>query len=82
MEIVFTKSAERQWKKMPKSAKSKVKEKLIFYFNQNSPLSYAKKMRGRANEYRFRIGDWRVICIKDKSVVSIAEIDRRDRIYK
>ncbi len=82
MKVVFTKSAERQWEKLSVSVKKQMREKLVFYFSQSNPLSYARKMRGRINEYRFRIGDWRVICIKEKHTINIAEIGRRDSIYK
>ena len=45
------------------------------------PKGDVVKLAGR-DEYRLRVGSYRVIFAKDGSVISIEDIDNRGQIYK
>ena len=83
MKIFYSHKAEKQFKDLPKSVQKRIAEKMIFYSEQKNPLNFAKRLTdSREGEYRFRIGDYRVIFdVKDDSVY-VLKIDRRDKVYE
>lgn len=55
---------------------------MIFFSEQSDPLKFAKRLVDiKEGEYRFRIGDWRVIfdVIDDK--IFVLKIAKRDKVY-
>lgn len=60
--------------------------KLRFFITQDKPLDYAKKLKdSKFGEYRFRIGDYRVIFDIDKNgnlqILLILRIKHRKEAY-
>ncbi|PIZ01134.1 type II toxin-antitoxin system RelE/ParE family toxin [bacterium (Candidatus Gribaldobacteria) CG_4_10_14_0_8_um_filter_33_9] len=61
MKIVFKESAARQIKKLDRSIRIRILEKLQFFFTQSNPLQFAEFLKdSRFGNWRFRIGDYRV----------------------
>ena len=58
-------------------------EKLKFYSLQENPLRFADKLKDyRFGNYRFRIGDYRVLFdVEDKKII-ILKVGHRSDIYK
>lgn len=81
MRIAFTPGAWRDWKKLSKNTQVRLKEKLILY--SLSPFKYATKLVDeKIGQYKFRIGDYRIISdIINGKIIIIAVGNRRD-IYK
>lgn len=79
----FTPVALRQLKKFPKDIQKRIIKKLEFYLNQSHPLQYADFLiDSRLGEFRFRIGDYRVVFdVKDDTIV-ILVIGHRREIYR
>ena len=44
----------------------------------------AARLRGRAGDFRLRVGDWRVVYSLDpeRRVVLVAVLDRRGQVYR
>ena len=83
MDFHYSHRAARQFSKLPRAVQLRIAEKMRFYASQNNPLEFAEHLTDyREGEYRFRIGDYRVIFdVKDDSVY-VLKIDRRDKVYE
>jgi len=85
MEYYFKPSALRDLKKLPKSVQKRIFNKLDFYMNSNNPLKFAEALKDRAlGDFRFRVGDYRVIFDFDskKNIIIILTIGHRKDIYR
>ena len=83
MEIAFTPAAWRDWQKLPKQAQTRLRAKLEFY--ARDPLRYAVKLTdSRVGQYRFRVGDYRVVfdLAESTSTIAILAVGHRKDIYK
>lgn len=82
MEIFYSHKAASQLKKLPKSIQKRIVEKMRFYVSREDPLKFAKRMiDSREGEYRFRIGDYRIIFDIKESNIYILKIGKRDEVY-
>jgi mRNA interferase RelE/StbE len=83
MKIIFTEQAKRDWQKLGRSAQSQLRKKLSFYLNTGKPLKFTEKLRNYAwGEYRFRIGDYRIIFDYSNDIIFVLRVGHRKDIYK
>lgn len=83
MKIIFARSALKDFKKLQKSVQIRIDEKLKFYSLQENPLRFAEKLRDNSfGEYRFRIGDYRVLFDVENHKITILKVGHRKNIYK
>jgi mRNA interferase RelE/StbE len=83
MEIIFTHSAFRQLKKLDKKIQKRIIKKLKFFASQKNPLQFAEPLRDRRfGQFRFRIGDYRVIFDVEKEKIIILKVGHRKDIYR
>jgi mRNA interferase RelE/StbE len=83
MEIIFTHSAFRQLKKLDKKIQKRIINKLKFFAAQKNPLQFAEPLRDRRfGQFRFRIGDYRVIFDVEKEKIIILKVGYRKDIYR
>ncbi|MAG29130.1 hypothetical protein CL632_03245 [bacterium] len=85
--LVYAKNAISQLNKLHMPLRKRITDKLYFYSKQNNPLSFAHKLaHASSGEYRFRIGDYRVIFDVDKqgniNVLLILAVRHRKDIYR
>lgn len=78
MEIEFTKSAAKDFKKLPKKVKERVIAVLL-RIKQN-PWKYCKKLVG-TEFYRVRVGDYRII-LKIEKKIFVLRIAHRKKVYR
>ncbi len=80
--VVLTKSAEKDLRKLPAKTTKKIIEVLRSFEQQPRPDG-CKKLKGYANLWRYRIGDYRIIyAISDVILlVDVREIGHRKDIY-
>ena len=83
--VIFQKSAYKEYKKLPKKIKIKIDEVLTIL--SISPLNEVlnfKKIRGKDNHYRIRVGDYRVIYTpqNERLIIRIIRIGHRKDVYK
>lgn len=83
MEYYFKPRALGDLKKLSKNVQIRVINKLDFYTSSSNPLKFARRLTNlNLGEYRFRIGDHRVIFdIKDGKII-ILTLGHRSTIYK
>jgi len=84
-EVVFQKSAYKEYEALPKDIKSKIDEVLlIIRINPYSEILKLKKIKGRENHYRIRVGDYRVIYtpVNQTLVIRIIRVGHRKDVYK
>ena len=81
MEFLFTPTAEDHFQRLPQQTRRRIVKKLRFYAQQPDPLEFAEPLSG-SNNYRFRIGDHRVIFKVMNDALWIKAIKRRDEAYR
>jgi mRNA interferase RelE/StbE len=79
--LVYTHRAERDIKRLESDTKDRIGKALIRFSEE--PLRFAKKLSDSIlGEYRFRIGDYRVIFdIEGKEIVAL-RVGHRREIYR
>lgn len=79
--VLFTQRALKDLKNIDKENQNRIASKLKEYANE--PLSYARKLIDpKIGNYRFRIGDYRIIFDIKNSNIVILRIGHRRNIYK
>ena len=81
--VKFKKSAAKTLSKMPRSAQSRIAEK-IDSLESNLPSPETTKMKGNNPFHRVRVGDYRIIyeIQNDLLVVLIVKIGNRKDVYR
>ena len=80
-ELVYTKSAVKDIKKLDIIAQKRLKKSLERFIQK--PLFYSEKLvDSRLGQYRFRIGDYRIILDCDKNKIIILRVGHRREIYQ
>jgi mRNA interferase RelE/StbE len=81
MVIAFSRSAWRRWRKLPQDVQARLKQKLLRC--SADPLKYAVKLSDpRIGQYRFRIGDYRIIFDLADDTLYVLEVGHRREIYR
>jgi mRNA-degrading endonuclease RelE of RelBE toxin-antitoxin system len=81
MKYIFTPTAEDDFDKLTQFNRKRIATKMRFYASQSDPLQFAEPLTG-SNEYRFRIGDYRVIFEMLHDTLWVTAIKRRDEAYR
>jgi mRNA interferase RelE/StbE len=83
-QVVFKPTALKDLKKLPKTLQRRIKEKLEFYLAQAEPLDCAVQLVGnkKSGEYRFRVGDYRIVFDKKEKTLIILYIEHRRDVYR
>jgi len=83
MDYYFKPSALKQLKKLPKQVQRRILQKLDFFVSHHDPLKFADTLLDpAAGDYRYRIGDYRVIFDVDKNKIIILIVGNRKDIYR
>jgi len=80
----FHKEAIKSWKKLDKSIKERIAKYLLKKVIKD-PFSYGKALtKNKKGLWRYRIGDYRIICkIKKKDLIIIViDVKHRSIVYK
>ncbi len=81
--IVFSDEALRDLDKMEKIIIDRIIKKIKWFALQDEPLDFAKRLKYVAiGQYRFRVGDYRVIFDNNKDKIVILRVGHRSSIYK
>lgn len=75
--------AAREIEKLSPQVRKRILRKLKFYSSRENPLRFAEKLKDRRfGEYRFRIGDYRVLFDVENHKIIILKVGDRKDIYK
>ena len=84
-QVKFTKSARKEFQRLPKRIQARVVEALSFLAgNPYSELLQIKKLRGVDELYRIRIGDYRLVYTieAEELIVILVKIGHRREVYR
>lgn len=85
MKLAFSRPAEKDFAKLDKTIKVRIREALDL-FCDNPELLDIKKLKNAPNRFRLRIGNWRVIFgyYKDEEtvIVQVLRILHRKDVYR
>jgi len=80
-ELVYTRRAERDIRKLDSKIKDRIGKTLLRYTEE--PLRFAEKLSDPIlGEYRFRIGDYRVVFDMEGNEIVVLRVGHRREIYK
>ncbi|MEH1816051.1 MAG: type II toxin-antitoxin system RelE/ParE family toxin [Nostoc sp.] len=81
--VEILRSALKQLKKIPSELQERIQIKIDDLATEPRPNG-VKKLKGKENAYRIRVGDYRVIydIFDDILVVNVVEVGHRKNIYK
>jgi len=80
---VFKRQALKDFQKLPKDIQKRIIKKLDFFISSDNPLSFAESLVNfEIGEYRFRIGNYRVIFDVEDEKIIILTLGHRREIYK
>jgi mRNA interferase RelE/StbE len=79
MRIIFSKKAQKQISKLNFFVRNKI-IKVLDKFEKGERVD-VKKMKGKNDEFRIRVGDYRILLDKEKEGFSVIEVGKRENIY-
>ena len=82
----YTKNAVRDLRQLDRQMAKRILKKMDFFSKQEAPLKFAKKLKDFSlGEYRFRIGDYRVLFDLDEDgsvkILTILSVKHRKEAY-
>jgi mRNA interferase RelE/StbE len=83
--VLFQKSAFKEYEALPKQIQARVDQALeILSIHPFSEILRFKKIRGKENHYRIRVGDYRIIYSPQNGslIVRVVRIGHRKDVYK
>lgn len=82
-QIILASSALKQLNSFPKNYREKIIQKIDSLSEEPRPFG-VEKLKNRGNDYRVRVGIYRIIySIYDKELlIDVIDIDHRKQIYK
>lgn len=80
----FSKKAEKQFTKLDKTIQSRIKKAVLERLVVNPKLVLIPLTGDKKGFYKFRVGDYRLLCSKDdeKFYVLVLKVKHRKEIYK
>jgi mRNA interferase RelE/StbE len=81
MRLRFTDTANGHLTRLPQRTQTRIVEKLELYSLKPDPLKFAEPLTG-SEEYRFRVGDYRIIFEVIHDILWVTAIKRRDEAYR
>jgi len=83
MDVIFSERAKKEWNRLERSIQNQLRKKIGFYLQSGQPLKFAEKLQDRSlGEYRFRIGDYRIIFDIEGSAIFVLRVGQRKDIYR
>ncbi|MFH1670701.1 MAG: type II toxin-antitoxin system RelE/ParE family toxin [Patescibacteria group bacterium] len=81
----FTRNAYRSLAKLPSEVQKRIYGKLREWEKLKNPMTKSIKLKASGDLFRFRVGDYRLICRKDEKgdivVLVILKVGHRKDIY-
>lgn len=81
--FVFSRSAKKDLDKLDPTTKKRIAKKLQYFAGQDEILDYAKPLIDHTlGDYRFRIGQYRVIFDLDGHKILVHKVRHRKDVYR
>ncbi|MGB3023917.1 MAG: type II toxin-antitoxin system RelE/ParE family toxin [Candidatus Saccharimonadales bacterium] len=83
MRIALAKTASKDIKKCPPQLQKRIYDKLNFFLAQRDPLVFAEPLTQPFDaQYRFRIGNYRVLFDVEGDMIVILHVQHRREVYR
>lgn len=83
MQLAYKKPAIKDIAKLPAIFKKRLSTKLQWYAEQDDPLAFASPLKEPADaQYRFRVGDYRVLFDVEGDTIVILRVQHRREVYR
>ena len=81
--VRFTAAAEKQLSKLDRPVQRRILE-FLEEIAQGDPRGKGKAMRGDAHAWRYRVGDYRIVCdlVERELVVYVIRVGHRGEVYR
>lgn len=83
-QILFTRKSQKQINELDEQVQSRLKKAILTKLMTNPSAYLEPLVEEFAGYYKFRVGDYRLICNKEdkKLIIIVIEIGHRREIYK
>ncbi|MEK7528735.1 MAG: type II toxin-antitoxin system RelE/ParE family toxin [Patescibacteria group bacterium] len=82
----FTEKAEKELTALDRPVQKRIFRKLLFWTKNKNPFTFAKLLKGTADTWRFRIGDYRVLVRPNERgimiILVIVKVGHRKNVYE
>ena len=85
MKIEYTPKASKQFSRLDKAVQTRIKKYMSEITTLDNPRSRGKALTSNlADLWRYRVGDYRILCriCDDKLIITIIEIAHRSIVYR
>ena len=83
MNLLLDREAKKSLKKLSPEVTQRIVAKLEFFLATPNPLNFAERLvNHETGQYRFRIGDYRVIFDVEDETIVVLSVGHRREIYK
>ncbi len=81
--LLYKKQAVKDIQKLSPQIKKRIKTKIEYFSEQQDPLKLAKRLTKPADaQYRYRVGDYRILFDVDGDKIIVLHIQHRRGVYK
>ena len=81
--LLYKKQTVKDIKNLPTAIQKRLKIKLDWWLNQENPLQFAKHLTKPADaQYRFRVGDYRILFDVDGDAIILLHVQHRKDVYR
>ena len=83
MKIKFTGRARKDAEALDSLTRKRIRKKLDWYMSHDNPLVFADSLTDfKIGQYRYRIGDYRVIFEVGGDTIYVTRINHRKEVYR
>lgn len=81
--MLITKRARKDLDKLPKPLRRRIRNKLVWFESRSNPLTFAERLTKPADgDYRWRVGQYRVILVAKGKKLYIMRVQHRKDVYR
>lgn len=81
--VKYSKPAQKDIQKFSPQIRKRIGVKLRFYYSQPNPLKFAERLSKKADaQYRFRVGNFRILFDIDGSALKVLRVQHRKDVYR
>jgi mRNA interferase RelE/StbE len=82
-QLLYKKPAVKSIQKLPPQVQKRLKVKLEWFAAQPNPLSFSEPLTKSVDaQYRFRVGDYRILFDIDGKIIVILYVQHRREVYR
>ncbi len=82
-EVRLVRSAQKDIKTIDRQIALRIQKKIQFFLDSQDPLSFAEPLTKPSDaQYRWRVGNYRVLFDVDQATIIILRVQHRREVYK